>query len=670
MATSWPEAHEDESSTEEGACIETRADHRWAALVALCLSVVIVNVDNTILNVALPTLVRTLHATSSQLQWIVDSYAMALAGMLLVGGSLGDRFGRKKLFIFGLTIFLTGSIGAALSGSVPLLIAFRTVMGAGAALTMPSTLSIINDTFRGPRERARAISAWAGSSGLGIAIGPVAGGLLLSRFWWGSVFLVNVPIVVIAVGGAVLLVRDSKNAAADRPDPGGSALSIAGLGLLLWAIIEAPTEGWGSPVVISVGLASVAALAAFVWWEARSDHPMLKLAFFRDRRFAIAAATECLGLFGLFGGLFVQTQFLQFKLGYSPLEAGLRILPVAAAVVVSSPFAVIAVRIAGAKVTAAVGLAAIAGGLWQASVASTPGATYGDVLPGMLIVGIGAGLLLSTATNSLVGSVPQEEAGVGSATNGVSIQVGGALGVAVIGSVLATRYQDRLGTVLATQHVPATIGHQITGSLGSALTVAATLGGATGAQLADLAKAAFMSGTQTSMSVGAGTALAGAALALWLLPSGRTPTESDAEADGHDWSFPRFVFALKLVACKRLNRRPGDKDQRKDDSPPAEPEHPEPVPTESEHPEPVPTEAVPTESVPAETEPSETVPSESAPPETEHTETEPPETEHLETEHLESVPPETESPASDVQPVLQDQDACPKCGYVRPESGK
>jgi EmrB/QacA subfamily drug resistance transporter len=517
MIMSWPETY-------------ARLDRRWIALVALCLSVVIVNVDNTILNVALPTLVRTLHATSSQLQWIVDSYAMALAGLLLVGGSLGDRFGRKRLFMLGLTLFLAGSIAAAFAGSVPPLIAFRAVMGVGAALTMPSTLSIINDTFRAPRERALAISAWAGSSGLGIAIGPVAGGLLLSRFWWGSVFLVNVPIVVIAVVGALLLVRDSRNTAADRPDPGGSALSIAGLGLLLWAIIEAPAEGWGSPIVIGVGLASIATLGAFVWWEWRSDHPMLRLTFFRDRRFAVAAAAQCLGLFGLFGGLFVQTQFLQFKLGYSPLQAGLRILPIAAAVVVSSGLAPIVVRFAGAKVTAAAGLAAIAGGLWQASAASTTGATYGDVLSGMLIVGIGAGLLLSTATNSLVGSLPQEEAGVGSAANGVSMQVGGALGVAVIGSVLATRYQDRMGTVLSAQHVPAAISQQITGSLGGALGVAASLGGATGAMLAHFARAAFMSGTQLSLAVGACTALAGALITIWLLPSRPARRDSEAEA--------------------------------------------------------------------------------------------------------------------------------------------
>ena len=215
----------------------------------------IINVDNTILNVALPTLVRKLHATSSQLQWIVDSYAMVFAGLLLVGGSLADRLGRKRFFLIGLTIFAAGSIGAALSGSVDVLIAWRAVMGAGAALTIPASLSIINDVFRDPAQRARAIGAWAGTIGLGIAIGPIAGGLLLARFWWGSIFLVNVPIVIAAFAGRCCFVPDSKNPAADRPDPAGAALSIAGLGLLLWAIIEGPTKGWTSVSVVGVGAA-------------------------------------------------------------------------------------------------------------------------------------------------------------------------------------------------------------------------------------------------------------------------------------------------------------------------------------------------------------------------------------------------------------------------------
>ena len=330
---------------------------RLTTLVVVCVSALVVNVDNTILNVALPTLVRELHATSSELQWIVDSYAMVFAGLLLVGGSLADRFGRKRFFLIGLTVFAGASTGAGFSGSVSLLIAWRAVMGIGAALTIPASLSIINDVFRDPTERARAIGAWAGTIGLGIAIGPIAGGLLLARFWWGSVFLVNVPITVAGFVGAVTTVPDSKNPAAEQPDPTGALLSIAGLGLLLWAIIEAPTEGWASGEVIGVGMASLAVLGAFVVWEARSRHPMLRLGLFSDRRFSVAAAGESFGTFGLLGALFVQTQFLQFDLGYSPLQAGLRILPVAAVLVVSAPLSPVIARFVGIKCTAAAGLA-------------------------------------------------------------------------------------------------------------------------------------------------------------------------------------------------------------------------------------------------------------------------------------------------------------------------
>jgi EmrB/QacA subfamily drug resistance transporter len=502
--------------------------HPWAVVVVLCVSILIVNVDTTILNVALPTLVRRLHATTSQLQWIVDAYAMVLAGLLLVGGSLADRFGRKRFFLLGLTVFAGGSIGSAFSGSVHVLIACRAVMGAGAALTMPSTLSIINDVFRDPAERARAIGAWAGTSGLGIAIGPIAGGLLLARFWWGSIFLVNVPIVIAGIIAAVAIVPDSKNPAVDRSDPGGAVLSIAGFGLLLWAIIEAPTEGWTSPIVVGVGLASLTVLASFVVWEARSRHPMLRLEFFADRRFSIAAASETLALFGLLGALFMQTQFLQFDLGYSPLQAGLRILPIAALLGVTAPASPLLARRIGPKLTAGAGLVAIAGGLWQIAAISTVTTTYGDVVPGMMLIGLGAGLLIPTATNSVVGSVPRGNAGVGSASNGVAFQVGGALGVAVIGSVLSTRYQDRMSTALAGRHVPATAAHAIIGSLGGALTVASDVGGTTGKLLAHAARAAFMSGGKTSLTVAAGVALGGAVLVLARLPSRAARHEPDS----------------------------------------------------------------------------------------------------------------------------------------------
>ena len=516
----------------EAAVMPGRVLHapRWAALGVLCAAALIINVDATILNVALPTLVRKLHATSSELQWVVDSYALVFAGLLLVGGSLADRFGRKRFFLIGLTVFAAGSIGAALSGSVELLIAWRAAMGAGAALTIPASLSIINDVFRDPAQRAKAIGAWAAMIGLGIAIGPIAGGLLLARFSWGSIFLVNVPIVIAAFAGAIVLLPDSKNPVADRPDPIGAALSIAGLGLLLWAIIEGPTKGWGSMSVVGVGALSVAALAGFIAWEAHTDHPMLNLAFFRERRFSVAAASESLGIFGLMGALFLQTQFLQFVLGYSPLQAGLRILPTAAMICISAPLSPIIARRIGIKLVVAASLAAIAGGLWQISAASTPTATYGSIVAGMLLLGLGAGLLLPTATNSVVGSVPQGDSGIGSATNTVALQVGGALGVAVIGSAMLSRYQSHMTAALSGRHLPIAATHTIIGSLGGALTLAGDVGGATGAQLARVARAAFMSGMQLSLAVGALVALAGVLLVLARLPSRSSQPSPDPNA--------------------------------------------------------------------------------------------------------------------------------------------
>jgi EmrB/QacA subfamily drug resistance transporter len=493
-------------------------NHRWAALAVICLSVLIINVDNTILNVALPTLVRKLHATSSGLQWIVDSYAMVFAGLLLVAGSLADRFGRKLLFLIGLVIFAGGSTGAALSGSVHALIVWRIVMGAGAAMLIPASLSTITNIFIKPADRAKAIGIWAGIVGIGIAIGPIAGGLLLSRFWWGSIFLVNVPIAALGFIGALFLVPNSKNPKVSRPDFGGAILSTIGLGLLLWAIIEAPVHGWTSRSVITVELTSLIVLVTFISWEHISQHPMLKLNFFRERRFSIAALAILLGIFGLMGALFIQTQFLQFDLGYSPLDAGLRILPVAAMVVVSAPLSPLVARLVNVKFTVAAGLAAVAGGLWQISTISSTHPTFVSVLPGMLLLGLGAGLMMPTATNSLIGSVPREESGVGSATNTVAFQVGGALGVAVIGSILATRYQSRIRLATIGYHIPAAIMHTISGSLGGALTVATSIGGSNGFLLAHAARLAFMGGLKVSLVVGSLVALGGIVLVITILP--------------------------------------------------------------------------------------------------------------------------------------------------------
>jgi EmrB/QacA subfamily drug resistance transporter len=491
---------------------------RWLALSVLCVSILMVNLDNTVLNVALPTLVRDLHATSSQLQWILDAYALVFGGLLLVAGSLADRVGRKRTFLAGLVAFAGGSAWAAFSGSVGVLIAARASMGIGAALMMPSTLSIITDMFRDAGQRQRAIGVWAGTSGVAFALGPIIGGLLLARFWWGSVFLINVPIAAVGLLCAIPLVPDSKNPAALRPDLAGAVLSIAGLGLVLWSIIEAPAHGWSSAIVVGTGLAGLAVLVGFAGWERASSHPMLNLRFFRNPSFSAAVGSLGLTMFGLVGSLFVLTQFLQFNLGYSALQAGVRMLPTAAAMAVIAPLSSAVVAKAGTKVTTTAGLLLIAVGLWQVSHASVNW-TFTDILPGMLLIGIGAALVFPAVTGSVMGSLPRGDLAVGSAANGVFIQVGGALGVAVIGSLLSTRYQDRMTVALAPHHLPHAIENTILGSIGGALGVAARVGGTAGRLLAHVARSAFISGADLGLLTAAAVVLVGAVLALAVLPA-------------------------------------------------------------------------------------------------------------------------------------------------------
>ncbi len=490
---------------------------RWLALAVLCVTVLIANLDNTVLNVALPTLVRDLNASSSDLQWIVDAYIIVFAGLLLAAGSLADRIGRKKTFLAGLAIFAAGSAWAAFSGDVSTLIAARASMGVGGALMIPSTLAIISNMFANPAERQRAIALWAGTIGLGAALGPIIGGLLLAHFWWGSVFLINVPIAAVGLLAAVWLVADSRNTDAQAPDLAGAVMSIAGIGMILWSIIEAPTRGWSSPLVIAVGASGLTLLAVFAAWERTTTHPMLNLAFFRQRSFSAAIPAVAAVTFGLYGALFMLTQFMQFFLGYTPLQAGVRVLPAAAAVVVIAPASALLVRAIGTKLTMAAGLALIAAGLWQISGATVTTTFAGTVL-GMVLLGAGAGLAIPTATGSVIGSVPDSDSGVASATNTTAIQLGGALGVAVVGSLLNTRYQDKMTTALAGQHLPHAVMTAIQSSLGGALAVAAHAGAA-GQLLTHLAKTAFVSGMDLGLLVAAMVAIAGCLLALAWLPA-------------------------------------------------------------------------------------------------------------------------------------------------------
>ncbi len=502
---------------------------RPAILAVLCVSLLLVSLDNTILNVALPVIVRTLHASSSSLQWIVDSYAIVFAGLLLVVGSLGDRLGRKWVFIAGLGVFAAGSAMSAFSGSPDRLIAARGFMGIGGAAIMPSTLSILTNTFTQAHERARAIGIWSGTTGLGVAIGPVVGGWLLAHFWWGSVFLVNVPIAVTGLLAAIWVVPNSQNPAAKRPDPIGAGLSILGMGLLLWGIIEAPNRSWSSPLILGAIGAAVAVLAGFATWERHSTHPMLEVSFFRSRRFSAAMGAMAFIMFALMGGLFLLTQYLQFSLGYSAFQTGLRIAPIAGVLLVVAPLSVLVERVVGTKPVLFAGMAFIGVGFGLLSQVTVRD-SYLDVLPAFMVIGLGTGLAFAPATESVMGSLPVSQAGVGSATNGSALQTGGALGVGILGSLLNTRYQDRLSPVLAHYTMPKSILHLITGSLGGALGVSHQLGGALGAGLATLARQSFVSGLDLAVTVGAIVVGIAALVVLLALPN-RAALRDDTPAE-------------------------------------------------------------------------------------------------------------------------------------------
>jgi EmrB/QacA subfamily drug resistance transporter len=445
---------------------------RWLTLVVLCISLMVITLDNTILNVALPTLshgkeLGGLGASGSALQWIVDSYVLIFAGLLLTMGSLGDRFGRYKLLTIGLVLFGTGSLLSAFAASAGILIVTRSIMGVGGACIMPGTLSILTNVFHDPSERARAIGVWAGVAALGVGIGPVAGGALLIHFWWGSVFLVNVPIVVTALILGYFLVPDSYDKTAPKLDPVGAGLSIVSLGAILWAIIEAPSHGWTSPEIVTGFVVGTVLLVSFLMWERTYSSPMLDLKFFKNPRFSAASGAIMLVFLALFGTIFVLTQYLQSVLGYSTIKAGSILIPQSVALMIFAFLSPRWVAKFGNKAVVAVGLSLVAVSL-LGFLTLDVNSTALHVILVTLIMGVGMGNVMAPATESIMGSLPREKAGVGSAMNDTTRQVGGAIGVAVMGSILSSHYGPKLASLLEGK-VPANIVASARDSVGRAV---------------------------------------------------------------------------------------------------------------------------------------------------------------------------------------------------------
>ena len=489
--------------------------HPWWAVAVLSTSLLMIGLDNTILNVALPTLQRTLSASASALQWTVDAYLLLFAGLLLAAGNLGDRIGRRRTLHAGLLVFGAGSLLAALSATTGELIAARALMGLGGALIMPSTLSIITNLFTGP-QRARAIALWTAVAGLGIALGPVTGGWLLQHYWWGSIFLVNVPIAALTLTAGLFLVPESRDPAAGRPDPLGAALATGALLALVYGVIQAPTRGWSGQTPVAAFALAAVLLCAFVAWQLHTSHPLLHLRLFRDRRFSAASATIALAFFALFGALFFLTQYLQLVLGYSALQAGLRTVPVAAGLIAGSALSTPANTRLGTKLTVATGMLLAAAGL-SLLTGATPTSGYPRVLAALLLAGAGIGLAMAPATDSVMGTLPVAKAGVGSAMNDTARLVGGAFGVAVLGTTLTQVYRAHIAA--ATAALPAAVRGPARDSLPAALQAAAHLDRLHAAALQTAAHLAYTDAMSRAALLATAIALMAALTALLFLPA-------------------------------------------------------------------------------------------------------------------------------------------------------
>ena len=497
-------------------------NRRWAILTFLLFSLLVVVLDSSILNVAMKTIATPeptgIGASQSQLEWAINSYTLVFAGLLFTAGLLGDRIGRKKTLIFGMVVFGAGSLLCSLATSPGELIAYRAAMGLGGAFVMPATLAIIMNVFE-REEQPRAIGIYSGAVGLAIAIGPVVGGILLAHFWWGSVFLVNVPIVVVAVIGMAWLVPDSRDPSPGRLDPFGVLLSIMGLVGLVYGIIQGGqdadftvTSAW-APIVAGLGL-----LAIFVWHQQRIDHPVLPIVWFRNKHFSAAVVAIGLTFFALMGVTFFGVFYLQSVRGYSPLQAGLLLLPLAVGQLLVSPRARHAVTRFGVRATCTVGMLLIAvtfsgflllgrsTGIWVLEVLS-------------FVQGVGMALVMPPATVTIMSSLPREKAGSGSAVSNTFRQVGGSLGVAILGALLSTAYrngvQDKLTVLPASLRAPA--GQSIEGTLGIVQQL-----GPRAAALVDPAKDAFIHAMHITAMASCGVAVLGAVVAAAFLP-GRAP---------------------------------------------------------------------------------------------------------------------------------------------------
>jgi EmrB/QacA subfamily drug resistance transporter len=488
-----------------------------------------INLDTTIVNIALPTLSRELHATTSQLQWVVDAYNLVFASLLLVSGNLSDRFGRKGMLVAGLVVFALASVAGGLTTSVEQLIVARGVMGLGAAMIFPATLSLISNTFTERGERARAIGLWGATTGVAIALGPIVGGWLLEHFSWKSIFFTMTPVAAVIALLVALSVQTSRDDSAPPVDWRGLVLSTGAVAILVYTIIEGPTQGWASGRTVAGFVLAALLVAALIFVERRSKSPMLDVSLFRNPRFSVASGSVTVAFFGISGFSFLITQYFQLFKGYSPFSTGVRILPVAVCVGVASVAGTqLAVRF-GTRAVVTTGLLFSTGFfVWVATASSAT--SYWQLAFQMVLGGTGIGLTSAPATQSILDVVPRAKAGVGSAVNDTTRLIGATLGVAIVGSVYASLYGSRL-----TQRLPASVPSELAGvahgSVGAALQIAkqANISGhpVLATQIHHAASAAFFHGFSAGCLVTACVSAIGVIAAFVLLPAKKTHLPGD-----------------------------------------------------------------------------------------------------------------------------------------------
>jgi EmrB/QacA subfamily drug resistance transporter len=498
---------------------DAKVERRWMALIVLCVSIAILAMDTTIVNVAVPEIQTSLSASASSMQWIIDSYYLVFAGLLLTMGALGDRFGRRRLLQVGMACFAGASLLAAFAGSSEQLIIARALTGIGAATVTPATLSIIVDTFPA-NERAKAIAIWSAAAGIGVPLGQIVAGALLTTFWWGAIFFINVPVCLFVLGGSMTVVSESRDPAARPIDPVGAALSTGMLSLFVFGIIEAPSRGWENPLILgAIGL-SLFVGAAFVLYELRARIPMLDIRLLRNAGLSMGAVALTAVFLVMLGMMFLFTQYLQIARGHSALETGLLMSPLPAGFAVGSALSERASISLGANRVIAFGLALAAAALGLLSLVDVDTSMW-LIEAVILVFGLGGGIVMAPATAIMMASVPETSAGVGGALNEATRIIGIALGVSILGSISNSVYASHVRD--ATQGLALPPGYD--DSIGAAAQIAGQLGGPLGGSLTAAAQGAFVDAFSVAMIAGAIVAIVGAAVVLRWMPA-RMPEQT------------------------------------------------------------------------------------------------------------------------------------------------